>query len=78
MPNTNTTETENHTSATVDSLKDLDKSTVELGSYKGRPMLNFNQQSRYPFSFGILKLAIFVKFMKQINRFVETGGKSID
>ena len=64
-------------SETVESLKDLEHSTVDLDSYKGRPTIAFNKQSKYPWSFGELKAKIIVKHFAAIKKFVESGGRSI-
>ena len=68
---------EKQVSATVESLKDTDNSTVCIDSYKGRPTIAFNKDSKYPFSFGELKAKILHKHRDAIAKFVETHGKSI-
>ena len=64
-------------SETVQSLKDLEHSTVDLDGYKNRPTIAFNKKSKYPWSFGILKAKIIVKHFAAIKRIVETNGESI-
>jgi len=78
MTNTVNTESTDRMSATVESLKDPEKSTVDLDSYKGRPTLAFNKSGLYPFSFGLLKVKIIARHVKALLRFAETDGRSID
>ena len=66
-----------HPSATVESLKDVEHSTCSIDSYKGRPTFAINKNSLYPFSFGLLKARLLVKHMKALMKFVETEGRSI-
>ena len=67
----------NAASSTVKSLKDIENSTCEISSYRGRPTFTINQQTEYPFSFGLLKAKLLVKYRNELLRFVETDGKSI-
>ena len=64
----NATEHEYPTSATVDSLKDIDRSTCSLDSFRGRPTFAINKESPYPFSFGLLKAKLLVKHMEALKK----------
>jgi hypothetical protein len=77
MNTENTHSVTDQPSPTVESLKDVEKSTCEIDSYKGRPTFAINKNSPYPFSFGLLKAALIVKHADALRRFVETNGRSI-
>ena len=76
MPNT-ITENDNRPSATVESLMDVDNSTCEVDSFKGRTTFAINKKTPYPFSFGILKARLLVKHALHLFTFVATEGKTI-
>ena len=67
----------NKVTEAVSSLLDIDHSTVDLDSYKGKPMFVINKTSRYPFSFGLPKAKLLLKYVDQLRKFVETEGKTI-
>ncbi len=71
--NTNTTEI----NEAVKSILDIDNSTVDLDTYKNRPMFVINKNSRYPFSLGLAKAKLLVKHADALKRFVETEGKTV-
>ena len=61
----------------VSSLLDVEKSTCDLDTYKGKPMFVINKDSRYPFSFGLAKAKLIVKHYDRLERFVQTEGASL-
>ena len=70
--------TEPEVSETVKSTLDINNSTVDIEEYKGRPTFVINKHSRYPFSFQLPKAKLLVKYMKELQRFVETNGASLN
>jgi hypothetical protein len=71
-----------YTTEPVESLRDHENATVTLGSYKKRnkmlPMFIINENSPYPFSFGLVKAKLILKFVSQLRKFVETDGRTLN
>lgn len=61
----------------VSSLLDIQGSTLHLDVYKNKPMFVINKASRYPFSFGVPKAKLLVKYAGELKRFAESEGKTI-
>jgi len=73
-----TTENEDQVSDTVKSLMDVEGSTCCIDSYKGRSTFAINKNTKYPFSFGLLKAKLILKHIEALRSFVESDGQRID
>ena len=71
------TETQEKVNEAVGSLLDIENSTCDLDSYKGKPMFVINKNSRYPFSFGLAKAKLIVKYYEKLKAFVNSNGASL-
>lgn len=59
-----------------DSKNNISKPTV--GEYKGSKILSLPTGSNYPFSFGLTKARLIIKYFKHIKRFVNENDGSDD
>lgn len=51
------------------------KKPVEIGEYKGRPIITLNPGDRFPFSFGMNKARLILDHLDDIKSFVEKYAK---
>ncbi|MBN2355593.1 hypothetical protein JXO59_05740 [candidate division KSB1 bacterium] len=51
------------------------KNPVEIGEYKGRPIITLNPGERFPFSFGVNKAKLILAHLDDIKAFVEKYEK---
>ncbi len=58
--------------------KSDNKSSVEIGEYKGRPIITLNPGDRFPFSFGVNKAKMILAHLDEIRAFVEKYEKQAD
>lgn len=55
-----------------------ESSMPAIEEYKGHPMIVFNPGARFPFSLGLTKARMALQFIPQLQRFVDTNGKSVE
>ena len=72
-----TTNEDNDMSPAVKTMRSTEGSTCEIDSYKDQPMFTINKQSRYPFSFGLLKARLILHHLSSLRNFVSSGGQRL-
>lgn len=59
--------------------EELEQRRVAIGDYNGKPVIIFNPDSKYPFSFGLAKAKIILNEdnLESLRSFVESNGTEV-